>query len=121
MSRIVYIGNGTYVNMEAVRRIEMRDGEVIIQLQNGSVMATDIYFLDSVVGKNFIVQIIPAKSVVAIYEGGEPHKKVEFFALCADGKVRGIALFGGEIEFVDMGQEFNGYRHIDMFGNLLEG
>lgn len=130
MSKIVYVGNGTYLNMDGIQRIiVLNEKKIRVELREENYvdsMDVDRHFMESVTGTNFVVQIMPAKSVVAVYDNTEIGENVychpvEFFAVCANGGVRGMALFDGEIDFVDAGSNFKGYRHIDAFGNLLEG
>lgn len=113
MGKFVSVGNGTYVNIGEVRRIEAYEKEVIIHMKNGNVMTADIYFLDSLVGSNAVVQIIPMEDIGAIYcnsKNKEYTESLVCLAVCADGRVRGMTLVEDEICFADKDSDFKRYR-----------
>ncbi len=116
MTRFVYLENA-YVNVDTIDRMQrINQKEVRVSFKNGRsyVCTTTECNPEEIAGKDHIVQLIKCNEAIEAHyhdnevEGGIWTSNIPYLALCADGTIRGLAYWDGELDFVDDVETFIG-------------
>lgn len=121
MCRFVYIGNRQYINANEIVQILEHKKEMVLVFRNGKTVTADICYLEPVCGSDHVVQLVTANNIHAIYDQSDEGEKdweckCDYFAVCADGYIRGVALSEDGIDFVDSASNFKKYKKVDGYG-----
>ena len=115
MSRFVECGRGRLINVDNIARVEAgskRNDDCTVITKDGQYLRAPYYVYGEVAGKGHIVQLIPTngKYQVCYKNSCDDLLKVDldYFAVCANGKVRPLECADGYLGFADTTSDYDG-------------